>query len=329
MYQLDKRQVSRLENVTFAELGMKENDVEEILRKNVDILCDDEDSMLIVGQQVKNEQAGRSDLTAIDNEGNLVLIEIKRDKSDIVNRKEAFEFQAIRYAANYATIKTGSELVQLVFAPYVEKHKQEFAQYAGMTSVEIANRCLNEFIAQNNITAFNAKQRIILAASEFDEQTLSAVAWLNSNQVDIACFQICPYRADDKVFLDMKKILPVADYSDFYVSVSKGAAFQHSRKKDISRRPLPKIDAMLAWGIVKAGDIIVAKGTKQEAKLLENGQVETSEGAVSMQQWLKKVYGWSSVQTYAFAVDKKTNKTLMDLRTEYMEKQEQENETAE
>lgn len=327
MYQLNKRQVSKLEVMTFAELGMKESDIEEILRQNVDVLCDDEDSMLIVGQQVKNEQAGRSDLTAIDNEGDLVLIEIKRDKTDILNRKEAFEFQAIRYAANYATIKTSGELVQLVFAPYVEKHKQEFAQYAGLTSVEIANRCLNEFIAQNNITTFNAKQRIILAASEFDEQTLSAVAWLNSNQVDIACYQICPYRVDDKIFLDVKKILPVADYDDFYVSVSKGPGLQRGRKKDISRRPLPKIDAMLEWGIVKPGDIIVAKSTTEEATLLENGQVDTGHGAVSMQQWLKNVYGWSSVQTYAFAVDKKTNKTLMELRAEYMAKQEGEAES--
>ncbi len=37
-----------------------------------------------------------------------------------------------------------------------------------------------------------------------------------------------------------------------------------------------------------------------------------------MQQWLKGIYGWSSVQTYAFTVDKKTGKTLMALRDEYM-----------
>lgn len=250
------------------------------------------------------------------------MIEIKRDKADILGRREAFEFQAIRYAANCATIKTSGELVQTVFAPYVEKHKQEFDQQTGLTSIEIANRCLDEFVAKNNITAFNAKQRIILVASGFDEQTLSAVAWLNSNQVDITCYQICPYRVEDKIFLDLKKILPVADYDDFYVAVSKGTGIRRERKKDISRRSLPKIDAMLSWGIVRAGDIIAAKDTDQEAVLLENGQVKTKDGNISMQQWLKGVYGWSSVQTYAFAVDKKTGKTLMDLRSEYMEKQE-------
>ena len=82
MYILNKNQPSKIEETTFAELNMKESDIEEIIRSNIDLLCDDEESMLIVGQQVKNDQNGRSDLTAIDNNGDIVLIEIKRDKKD-------------------------------------------------------------------------------------------------------------------------------------------------------------------------------------------------------------------------------------------------------
>lgn len=181
MYLLNNKQPAKLEEMTFAELGMKESDIEEILRTNVDMLCDDEESMIIVGQQVRNEKSGRSDLTAIDNNGDIVLIEIKRDKKDIEGRKESFEFQAIRYAASCATIKSTDELIQSVFAPYVEKHKNEFAGQTGLTSAEIAQRQLSDFIEKNGITAFNKHQRIVLVASEFDEQTLSAVAWLNSN----------------------------------------------------------------------------------------------------------------------------------------------------
>jgi RecB family endonuclease NucS len=50
----------------------------------------------------KNEKNGRSDLTAVDNNGNIVLIEIKWDRKDIEDQKEAFGFQAKRYAASYA-----------------------------------------------------------------------------------------------------------------------------------------------------------------------------------------------------------------------------------
>ena len=187
MYLLNNDHPNQIEETTFAELGKKESYIEEILRKNVDMICDDAESMLIVGQQVKNQKNGRSDLTAMDDDGNIVLIEIKRDKKDIELRREAFEFQAIRYAASCATIKSTDELIQNVFAPYVEKHKAEFQTAGTLTSTEIAQRSLDDFIRTNDIKSFNERQRIVLVASEFDEQTLSAVAWLNSNQVDISC----------------------------------------------------------------------------------------------------------------------------------------------
>ena len=106
MYNIKGNRAEKMKAVTFSELGMQESHIEEILRCCIDMLCDDEESMLIVGRQVKNEKLGRSDLTAVDNNGNIVLIEIKRDRNDIENRKEAFEFQAIRYAASYATIES-------------------------------------------------------------------------------------------------------------------------------------------------------------------------------------------------------------------------------
>lgn len=322
MYLLNNDHPNQIEETTFAELGKRESYIEEILRKNVDMICDDAESMLIVGQQVKNQKNGRSDLTAMDDDGNIVLIEIKRDKKDIELRREAFEFQAIRYAASCATIKSTDELIQNVFAPYVEKHKAEFQTAGTLTSTEIAQRSLDDFIRTNDIKSFNERQRIVLVASEFDEQTLSAVAWLNSNQVDISCYQVKPYKLGEQVLLDMKKILPVPEFDDFYVDIAGPKTLTKERKQDITRRSLPKIDAMLSWGVVKPEAVLGAKGRADEAILLENGQVKVkSTGEVqSMQQWLKSVYGWSSVETYAFAIDKKSGKSLAELRAEYMEK---------
>lgn len=59
MYILDNNHPAKIEETTFADLGMKESDIEEILRKNVDMLCDDEESMLIVGQQVNTALENR------------------------------------------------------------------------------------------------------------------------------------------------------------------------------------------------------------------------------------------------------------------------------
>ena len=323
MYILDNNKVTKIEETTFKEIGMKECHVEELLRQNIEMLCDEEDSMLIVGQQVTNESSGRSDLTAIDNEGNIVLIEIKRDKKDIEHRREAFEFQAIRYAASFATIHTVDEFIQNIYSPYVENHKDEYKDCKTHTSAEIAQRELANFFEGNNLSVedFNNKQRIILVASEFDDQTLSAVAWLNSNSVDISCYQISLNKANEKVIIDMKKILPVDDYNDYLVNITRAQTFVPKKKNTkISRKILPKIDSMIDWGVVTPGDVIVANtSTKEESILQKDGNIKTSQNEImTIQQWLKNITGWSAVETYKFAIDKKSGKTLSKLREEYM-----------
>jgi len=287
------------------------------------MISDEEDSLLIVGRQVKNEKNGRSDLTAVDNNGNIVLIEIKRDRKDIENRKEAFEFQAIRYAASYATINTTDELVKKVYGPYIEKYRNEF-ELGELTSYELGIRKLNEFLIVNEAEkSFNNKQRIILVASDFDEQTLSAVAWLNSNNVDMSCYRLTPYRINEGVYFYAERILPVTNHDDFYVNLmDKNIDPVLTRERKRTRRSLPKIDLLLEWGVVKAGDTITAKGKEAEAILLDNGNIMVDGQEKSMHVWLKEIYGWSSIQTYVFAVHKESGKTLSKIREEYMVAQE-------
>lgn len=321
MYLLKNKRVGKIESVTFAELGMQESDIEAFLRTSIDLVCSDEESLLIVGQQVKNEQWGRSDLTAIDNDGSLVLIEIKRDKKDIENRKEAFEFQAIRYAASYATIKTVDDLVKLVYSHYIEKYRDEFV-LGDLTTYELGLRKINEFLLANDAQDhFNLKQRIILVASEFDEQTLSAVAWLNDNGVDISCYKLIPFRIGTEVIIHSEKVLPVSKNEEYFVNLLDRAQPSERIRKAVIRQSLPKIDSLLKWGVVKVGDVIVAKNRSDEGVLLKNGNVQVNGKELSMQVWLKALYGWSSIQTYVFAIHKETGKTLSELRSEYMESQ--------
>ncbi|MCC3359173.1 hypothetical protein [Bacillus sp. REN16] len=318
MYNVSNDKAIKIGATTFSELNYKESDIEELLRKNIDMICDEEESMLIVGKQVRNAQHGISDLTAVDNKGNIVLVEIKRDRKDIEARKEAFEFQAIRYAASYATIEDPEDLVNKIYAPYIEKYRSEF-ESGLLTSVELGARKLTEFLRENGAESnFNKNQKIILVASDYDEQTLSAVAWLNSNNVDITCFKMIPFKIQDEVYINIEKILPVNTYKDYYVNFLD-SPIKSRQKKGFTRRTLPKINEMLEWGVVKAGDIIVAKGRDDEGTLLANGNVEVNGEEISMQKWLKELFGWSSIQTYVFAVHKETGKTLSQIREEYMD----------
>jgi hypothetical protein len=76
---------------------------------------------------------------------------------------------------------------------------------------------------------------------------------------------------------------------------------------------------MLEWGVVKEGDVIVAKDRGNEGILLANGNIRANDKEQSIQAWFKEIYGWSSVPTYVFAIHKESGKSLSKIREEYME----------
>lgn len=304
-----------IQAITFKELGLKESDIEEFLRKNINIIADDE-SLLIVGQQVIDSQKGRSDLTAVDENGNLVLIEIKRDKADAKARKEPIEFQAIRYAASLSKIKTPDELVSKIYESYIEKH--DSSEKTDLTPSERAKRLLFKFLEDNNaLKTFNNKQKIILVASSFENVALSSVAWLISNNVNIACYTLEPVKINSDVYLEVKRILPVSLLEDYYTEVKE--KISESSTTVITRTNLPRMPKLLEWGIIKLGDKLSIKNQENsEATVNDAKSVNFQNENMSFNEWGQKVTGWSSICIYNWA-ETEAKKTLSELRKEKIE----------
>ena len=303
-----------IENTNFKSLNLREEHIEEFLRKNIEVIFEEE-TLLMVGKQVVNKENGRSDLTAVDENGSLVLIEIKRDAEDIRQRKEAFEFQAIRYAK----IKTPDDLVDKIFASYIEKYKDEF-ELGELTAYEKASRILNDFLEKNNaLKNFNSKQRIILIASSFDKQTLSVSAWLIGNNVDISCFELSPMKIGDNYFIDINRILPPPALEDFYIEVDDKKRPTYITKRDtpITRNILPGMDKLFEWEIIKAGDFVVIKNRgNSEATVIDSKYVDFKGEKLTFNKWEQKVTGWSSIRIYDWVLIKGNDKTLHEMRQE-------------
>ena len=318
-----------IEEKTFRDMGLAESDIEEFIRNYAEEVFEEE-NLFIVGQQVQNSGKGYSDLVAIDENGNIVLIEIKRDLDDIRRRREKFEYQAIRYAASLAKISTPLELVDLIFGRYIEANRDSF-QLGDLTAREKGLRLINSFLEENDAQkSFNKKQRIILIASEFDSQTESAVAWLVSNNVDISCFTISPVELNGQLFIQADRTLPPPALEDFYVEVASAPSYGNGRtemKARIVRNKLPKMDKLFDWGIVEPGDVLHIKNRKGEKGVaVDPKYVEVDGEKLTYHEWGKKVTGWSSVQTYAMIVKEAEDKTLSELRAEKMDQLEREKE---
>jgi hypothetical protein len=286
--------------------------------------------LLIVGQQVINLQNTRNDLVALDANGNLVLIEIKRDASDMASRIEAMEFQAIRYAASLATVTTVDDLVERIFARYIKKRPHEF-ELGELTPEERGKRIINKFLHENNSDrSFNSSQRIILVSSSFDEQTLSAAAWMNNNGIDISCISLNPIKIPNgqgsSIFLSVDKLIPARLVEDFFVGFPDVAVGSESGRSIVpgsgrTKTSLPRMAKLMEWGIVKNGDKLTIKGfAESEATVRDAKTVDYKGEVMSFNAWGLKVTGWSSVGIYEWAVNSE-GRTLAECRAERMQQE--------
>lgn len=215
-----------LEPTSFSKLEMNEHDLEELIKNNPQLIAKD-DSLLIVGQQVRNSSNGICDLVGLNQSGDIVLIEIKRDRKDIESRREAFEFQAIRYVAGFATLETLDELVHNIYVPFLERNIENQNEDSLSITV-LAMQNLLTFFRKHHISLedFNQRQQIVLVASDYDSQTVSAVAWLNQNGVEMYCYKLIPFKIKGEIYIQSQKVLPLDVYEDYYVGVVRKGVTQ-------------------------------------------------------------------------------------------------------
>lgn len=312
---------------SFKSLGITEAEIEEFLKKNIGLLTEDSESdkretLMIVGQQVIDSSNGRSDLVALDGEGNLVLIEIKRDKEDIASRAEPLELQAIRYAAALSGIRTPDMLIDSLFSRYLGKMEKPDTS---LTTSEWARRKLHEFMESNKIgQSLNSKQRIVLVASSFDERTLSACSWLIKNGVDITVINIQPLQLPGNLDgLKIERILPPGDLSDYMqMGIKASGKSQSQAASKISRTYLPRMDKLFEWDIVRPGDVVyVSKWPDQKADVISQKTVSYLGKEMSFNAWAQEVTGWQSVCIYDQVKVERHDRLLSELRDEKMQQE--------
>lgn len=315
--------------LTLKDLGLKEAQLEEFIRKNIQLIFtfgqedDDDETLLIVGQQVANASGGRNDLVALDGNGNLVVIEIKRDAQDMIIRSEPMEIQAIRYVASLATIKDPEDLVDQFFARYIRKWHKEF-DLGQLAPEDFGKQKVKEFLQGNKADSkFNTQQRIILVASDFDDQTLSASAWMSKNGIDISCIRIKPIREEMKatLFLEIERLIPVPQFDDFlvrYPELSTNGRPGRSGQRGVAHRVLPRMPELMAQRIVKPGDKLTIKGRgpDSEAEIIDAKRVKFKGETMSFNEWGQKVTGWTKIGIYDWAM--KGPETLAELRDRAM-----------
>lgn len=228
----ENRESEAISEVNFADLGLRERfDIQEWVADNPDIL---DDGLLIVGKEFSDfdRTNERLDLLAVDTDGKLVIIELKRDDTGA-----DVHWQASKYAS-YLSKASGEEIARIL-ADY-EKISQDDAQQR-----------LLEHLDANDLNVINNDQRIIIASHRFAPEVTSAVLWLNEKAATenmITCVQLIPYRDDatGTLYLQTNTIIPLPGAEQYTVQLggsgnganggSSGPSVQRRRSRSRSER---------------------------------------------------------------------------------------------
>jgi hypothetical protein len=192
-------------------------------------------------------------------DGSLVVIEVKRDIADEKARREALEFQAIRYAAS--SRKLSIQGIIALFAGYLWKceHPRDNAVYVGeeeakYKAIALKKICEHlsdeEEVDDDDLEDFidpREKQRIYLVAADYQEDVVSACAWLRDYEIDISCFRLRPYKIGDQYVLQRERLIPPPELDDFMVDTKLHAARSGGGVAGITREKSVK-PIRMTWG---------------------------------------------------------------------------------
>ena len=197
------RQSQSVTEIDFAAAGFQERrDIQEWVADNPTILGEE---LLIIAKEFSgfDKTHERADLVAVDRDGNVVVIELKRDDtgSDV-------HWQAIKYASYFQHAKP-EDIVRML------------AKHERISESEAIDR-LTQHLDTDGLDNLNREQRILLASHRFAPEVTSAVLWLNENARNkelISCIQLTPYRdhGSNSFYIQASTILPIPGIEDYTI----------------------------------------------------------------------------------------------------------------
>lgn len=222
LYRVDETEgsLSEIPETSLSGEGKRERgDLQRWLRDHPGVL---EPDLFVLAEEYSDwADSSRSiDLLALDGEGRLVVIELKRDEGAFM------DLQALRYA---------SMVAHMTVAQAVDAH----ARYLGRRNLEgdaqarILDHLGGADTAEPEI--YSARPRIILAARDFPQELTTSVLWLNDTGLDIRCVRLLPYRVGDDLLLDVTQVIPLPEAEDYTIRI-------RDRESEQERRDYPDVD---------------------------------------------------------------------------------------
>lgn len=204
IYKKNTKKITIPEQTSYSEHSILERqDIEKWIAEYPKILG--EELLILTTEYDKFDKTNeRLDLLAIDRDGTLVIIELKRDDSG-----KDVEMQAIKYAAYCST---------LTFDEVVKIHKEYLDKQGEVKSVDDVRSLILNFIQDSEFEQINDKPRIIIVSNNYRPEVTASVLWLRKFGIEIKCIRLIPYEIDSQTLgLEAVTIIPLPEAEDFLI----------------------------------------------------------------------------------------------------------------
>lgn len=217
-YDLKDRKIVLPRETTFKEHNILERkNIEKWIEEYPEILGEE---LLVLTTEFDrfDRTSERLDILALDIEGNLVVIELKRDDTG----KNA-ELQALKYAAYCSTLN---------FDQVIDLHKSYLLNKGENSTDDIIRKKILNFIQQTEFEEINDRPRIFLLAKEYRPEVTASVLWLRKFGIDITCVKLTPYSHDGaSLTIESSILIPVPEAKDYLIKVENKEKFEISQSR--------------------------------------------------------------------------------------------------
>ena len=159
------------------EVDHEESVLEKWLESNPDKILEN-GRILIIGRQVRTDLGGFIDLLGVDREGNVVVVELKRDRTprDVVA-------QALEYAAFAARLDVDA----LEGILRVHEHDES------LSLADCHRECFS--VGQSEAVAFNKDQHIVVVGQQVTPAIRQTASFLGSKGIHVTCVEFTFFEA--------------------------------------------------------------------------------------------------------------------------------------
>ena len=233
LYRWNADHLEAVPPTTFGAEQLQEANLQRLLRDQPDVL---EEGLFIVSEEYGDweDSNRRIDLLALDAEGSLVVVELKRTQTG-----DHSELQAIRYAAMVSNM-TLEQVVDAHHAYLAKRDRNEDARIQILNHLGVADEADAEIHTE--------RPRILLASAGFSTELTTSVLWLRDGGMDISCVRLQLYRSGDGLLLDTSQVIPLPEATDYLVKVrdkSEGNRGRRKRYRDSQER-IPGAEGFLS-----------------------------------------------------------------------------------